>query len=61
LSRGGDEVREKRKKFISLFIFYFKFWFILQLILSMRWSDIPMYRRILGALVSALGFASAMS
>jgi len=60
--RSSDERREKRKKFILLFISYFITWFNLQFSLATRsWPDIPADRRILGALISALGFASTMS
>jgi hypothetical protein len=60
--RSSDERREKRKRFISLFIFYFTTWFNIQFFVANRsWPDIPMYRRALGALISALGFASVMS
>jgi hypothetical protein len=60
--RSSDERREKRKKFILLFISYFTTWFNLQFFLATRsWPDTPVDRRILGALISALLFASVMS
>jgi hypothetical protein len=60
--RSSDERREKRKKFILLFIFYFTTWFNLQFSLATRsWPDTPVDRRILGALISALLFASTVS
>ena len=62
MSSGNDEMRKRRKRFVSLFIFYFILWFKLQFFLATRsWPDIPMYRRVLGSIVAALFYASVMS